>query len=233
MTESSFSKIDEIIAAIPNDVCEGPQPEFLFNLSLRTKGIGEVVEIGTNVGKSAIALAYGQKIKDGKPITSIDIYEHPDIRKNIEMAGVSDYVKRIVCPSHKFVKTWDKSIELLWIDGDHAYVGVCHDIKKWGGFVAAGGIIALHDYPGHRGSMEVWRALRKYIFKRPYQYRVLSDREAGSIIAFQKLATQVAGSRNRNFLKERLYWLYRNVRSRLVRCAPGLANKIKKRQQPK
>ena len=227
MPDASFRDIKEILESIPGDVCRGTQPEFLYNLSRGTKGTGEIVEIGTNVGKTAIALAYGQKQKKGKPIYSIDIYEHPQVKSNLEKAGVADYVNRIVLPSHKMAKQWEKPIELLWIDGDHSYRGVCSDIRNWAHFVVKGGIVAFHDYPGHRRSNEVWKALRKYIFKDPYRYRVVSDRAAGSIIVFQKLHHQPVPQNPGRRLKNRLYWLYRNARSLAVRYFPGLARRIK------
>ena len=227
MAIPSFKEISEIIESIPGDVCQEPQPEFLYKLSYHTEGNGEIVEIGTNVGKTAIALAYGQKVKNGKRIHSIDIYEHPHIQSNLEKAGVTDYVDRIVLPSHKAAKHWDKPIELLWIDGDHSYRGVCADIRNWSDFVVPGGIIAFHDYPGHRRGKEVWKALRKYIFRDPYRYQVISDRDVGSIIAFRKLDLATAENPPIKAFKESLYWTYRNARSLAVRVFPGLARRIK------
>jgi len=227
MSAPAFKDINNIIKSIPGDVCSGKQPEFLYKLSFSTKGSGEIVEIGTNVGKTAIALAYGQKVKKGKSIYSIDIYEHPDIKKNLEKAEVADYVNRIIMPSHKMAKEWQKPIELLWIDGDHSYQGVCYDIKNWTPFVAVGGVIAFHDYPGHRRSKEVWKALRKYLFKKPYTFRVISDREAGSIIAFRKISREPGKKSIKHRFKNRLYWIYRNTRSLVVQYFPGLAKRIK------
>ncbi len=87
--DDAFVEIDRILNSIPQGVCGGRQPEFLYHLSNGLQGAGEVVEIGTNVGKSAIALAYGQKIKEnGRPIHTIDVYEHADIVSNLEKARV-------------------------------------------------------------------------------------------------------------------------------------------------
>ncbi len=228
MSEPIFSHINEIISIVHGEVCTSQQMEFLYKLSYETKGTGEIVEIGTNIGKTAIALAYGQKVKKGKPIHSIDIYEHPDIVKNLELGGVSDYVNRIVLPSHKIAGKWDKLIELLWIDGDHSYKGVCSDIKNWTPFVIPGGLIALHDYPGHRNSLEVWKGVKKYFLRYPYRYRVISDREAGSIIVFRKLPYNPQKIKIGKKIKNNIYWLYRNLRSIAVHYFPGLAQSIKK-----
>lgn len=41
--------------------------------------------------------------------------------------------------------TWDQSIDLLFIDGDHSYKGTRSDWDKWHGHVAEGGIVMFHD----------------------------------------------------------------------------------------
>lgn len=38
-----------------------------------------------------------------------------------------------------------KSIDLLFIDGDHSYEGVKKDFEMYGGLVRSGGMIAFHD----------------------------------------------------------------------------------------
>ncbi len=227
--ELKLNNILDIINQIPEETCGGKQPEFLFELSLKTKGIGEVVEIGTNVGKSTIALAYASKVIKGGPIYSIDIYEHPDIIKNLKKAEVGDYVIRIVQPSHIVSKKWRKPIKLLWIDGDHSYRGVSHDIRNWSHFLEKGGIIAFHDYPGHKKSKEVWKAVSKYLLQNPYMYRLINDRDAGSIIAFQKISDDSEKAQNAGILNS-LYWLYRDIRTMLVEYFPNQARKYKNKK---
>lgn len=40
----------------------------------------------------------------------------------------------------------DYSLNFLYIDGDHSYLGVTMDLLAWSGKVKNGGVIALHDY---------------------------------------------------------------------------------------
>lgn len=40
----------------------------------------------------------------------------------------------------------DKSLALVYIDGDHSYRGVMDDIWAWGQKVIDGGVMAFHDY---------------------------------------------------------------------------------------
>jgi len=40
---------------------------------------------------------------------------------------------------------WDKSIDILFIDGDHTYLGCKGDYEKYEPFVVSGGLIFIHD----------------------------------------------------------------------------------------
>jgi hypothetical protein len=233
MANQSFKEINDIIEAIPERTFGGAQPEFLFNLSMKLSGNGEVVEIGTNVGKSTIVLAFAQKCKNEKPLTTIDLFQHPAIQKNLEVAGVKEFVNRIISPSKEAAAHWNRPIKLLWIDGDHSCSGVYNDIKAWSRFVLPNGIIALHDYPGHQGSKVVARAIAKSVLMNPYRFRILYDREAGSIIVFQRIKSVENEDRG---IPSRLYWYGREIRSWLIETFPRLAQllirKVKEKKFP-
>lgn len=42
-------------------------------------------------------------------------------------------------------KHWNKSIDFLFIDGDHSYEGCHRDWREWSPYVIQGGIVAFHD----------------------------------------------------------------------------------------
>lgn len=52
------------------------------------------------------------------------------------------------------------SFDLAFIDGDHGYEGVKHDLESWGSRVRAGGIILVHDatprFPGVLRALGEW-----------------------------------------------------------------------------
>jgi hypothetical protein len=209
-----LNEILELIESIPENMCSSPQPRFLYDLSSRTKGTGSVVEIGTCAGKSTIALAFGQLKKNSSKITTIDIQEHPNIKRNILNAECADSINRIIGRSSIVAKTWKEPIELLWIDGDHRSNGIISDIRLWSKFVIPGGIMAFHDYlhQNEPGFKEVWKAIYKQVFSRPERWRIISDREAGSIIAFQRLPDYVENFTFSRRIKESFDWKLRNIK---------------------
>ncbi len=233
MKHGKFEHISKIIESIPQSTFGGDQPEFLFRLSLEQEISGSVVEIGTNVGKSTIALAYAEQQRGSGNIVTLDIYEHPDIKKNLQKAGVDNVVRRIVKPSCVAASSWNAPIRLLWIDGDHSCRGVYSDIQTWGPWVVAGGLVALHDYPGHAGSNVVHRAIRKSMLNDPRRFRILHDRAAGSIIVFQRID---AAPLERPARAMPGYWIWRELRSWIMQTFPAVSQRgirrIKERGNP-
>jgi len=207
MPDQSLDEILSIIDGIPEQMCGGLQPRFLYELSHATQGMGAIVEIGTCAGKSTIALAYGQQVKQNEAagddkdsvnpmptsgarvIHTIDIAEHPDVTANLKRAGVSDFVTRTIKASSKAADDWHGDIELLFIDADHRYNGIVSDIRHWCRFVVPGGKVALHDYPGFEHVNDTWKAVHRHLLSRPNVWRVAADREAGSIIVFERIKT--------------------------------------------
>jgi len=216
----TLQEILEIIDSIPERMCGHPQPLYLYELSKRTQGSGSIVEIGTCAGKSIIALAYAQQEKNGVKSNTIDIFEHPEVERNLKKAGVANYANRMLGRSSVLAANWHEPIELLWIDGDHRYNGVVADIKGWSRYVITGGVMAFHDYPGHRRTGEVGRAVYKYVLSRPEEWRVISDRKAGSIVAFERLRKTSRSVRLINRIRRKranLRWYYEELLSRLKR----------------
>lgn len=214
------------IRATPGDTCSEPQVAYLYRLSRETRGEGEIVEVGTNVGRTAMGLALGQKEADGKPIYTVDIYEHPDVATNLERVGVSDFVHRIVSDSTKAAADWQKPIALLWLDGDHSCAGTTADIRAWARHVIPGGLVALHDYPGHMGSSEVWRAASRTLTNRPREWQIVSDREVGSIFVLRKLDNPAAAAAVRQRPAAWIYWRGRDLRAFIFRWFPKLSSGV-------
>lgn len=173
---------------VTHNQCGSPEPEFLFSLAYSLQDRGEIVEIGTNVGTSLLMLASAQKLKRSKRrVNTIDIQPQDSLTANIARADLAAYVHVIVARSADAAITWNMPIELLFIDGDHSYAGCLSDIEHWGRFVIKDGYLVFHDFADGMG---VPRAVQGAILSRPWLYRVLSDREFGSIFVVRKIADQ-------------------------------------------
>lgn len=122
------------------------------------------VEIGVWKGKSIMYMA--QKIKEsGKTIKlyGIDTFEglpvdsmppgKNEIKSSLfqiylhNIKPLNNYISTIKGNSHEVHEMFaDKSIDFLYIDGDHSYQGIKKDIELWYPKVKPGGIIAGHDF---------------------------------------------------------------------------------------
>ncbi|MGG4553247.1 glycosyltransferase [Paenibacillus humicus] len=117
---------------------------------------GEIVEIGTFKGKSAIALGLSSQYLTTRKrsIHIIDPFYHPalpvnyehDFDENIRNAGLEPHIHKIKKPSQEAYDDCPSKIAALFVDGDHSYDGVVHDIVHYASRVVPGGIIAFHDY---------------------------------------------------------------------------------------
>jgi hypothetical protein len=208
----TWQEVSAFIDSIPSTTCGGSQPQFLYELSRGTSGRGEIVEIGTYIGRSTIAISYAQKEKGGRPIHTIDIDRHPQLDGNLRRAGVEDWVDVTVEMSTDVAKRWQDPIELLWIDADHARVGLRADIDAWCDHVIEGGLVAFHDYPGVDSSLTVWKPIAQRMFGDPLRWRMVSDREHGTIVVFERLAPDPRFS-GRASWRQRRKWAYRELRA--------------------
>lgn len=104
-----------------------------------------VLEIGTGWLDSAQAFLHGLEITGGfliscDPVLKFGCFSHPQFT----------FVNKT---SSELVQSWDKMIDILFIDDGHDYESVKSDYENFSPFVKKGGLILLHDtkhtiYPG-------------------------------------------------------------------------------------
>ena len=142
----------------------------LYETALRITGPGPIVEVGTYCGKSAIYLG-AAAIEIGSVVFTVDHHrgseemqqgwEHhevevvdpetgridslPELRRNIEQAGLEHVVVPIVGESQTVAEHWVGPISMLFIDGGHGSVPAHADYEKWTPKIAGGGFLAIHD----------------------------------------------------------------------------------------
>lgn len=125
---------------------------------------GVIVEIGSYKGQSAAYLCTGSR--EGVSIYLVDLWDREkldEVSENNQYAvagkthfkvlverlrtlGVYDKITPLQGLSVYHGSHWDKPIDLLFIDGDHSYKGVCSDFMIWYSHVKKDGVIAFHDY---------------------------------------------------------------------------------------
>lgn len=145
----------------------------LHLLALDGPGLGEIVEIGSYLGRSTAFLASGSKKSAREKVTAVDHFqgspEHQpgqqvesDVLKqqgttfelflsNIKRLELDDYVTPVVARSEDAARSWQKPIRLLFIDGDHSYEESKKDFTLWSKFVVVSGLVCFHDihhWPG-------------------------------------------------------------------------------------
>lgn len=128
---------------------------------------GEIVEIGSFMGRSTCWLAAGCRRKGQGKVTAIDHFhgspEHrqggsaeileivsgigtrPAFENVITSFQLNDYVT-IREKDSADIDDWTEKVGLLFIDGDHSYEAVKKDFMSWLPFLVTDGIVCFHDY---------------------------------------------------------------------------------------
>lgn len=133
---------------------------FLMLLAAVPTAAGEILEIGSFKGKSTILLARSAQLSDGVIINAVDPMTAPcetdpdlkgdkssliDFERNISEHGVTDRVILHQMLASQLAPTWDKPLRLLWIDGNHTYLGTKSDFDGFAPHLADNAIVAFHD----------------------------------------------------------------------------------------
>ena len=158
----------EMINGIPT-FTRGRERSTLRALAKEVPAKGRILEIGTFFGGTTSVLALSNpKAK----VYTIDNYswKAPKLpmgtmeqNKNcLYRLGIRN-VEWIQGDSKVLVESWNKKIDLLWVDGDHSYEGAFADLANFGPFSF---VIALHDY-GNDKHPGVKKAVEDFLFVHP------------------------------------------------------------------
>lgn len=121
---------------------------------------GDLLEIGSFLGKSTIILAKSAALAGAGAVAAVDplLVTGPTdpkdadpasvatrFRDNLRAHGVEALVDFHQVTSAELGRSWDRPLRLLWIDGDHTCEGARIDFRAFAPHLAPGGIVALHD----------------------------------------------------------------------------------------
>ena len=148
----------------------------LAKITSRVPAGGQVVEIGSWTGGSSEIIA--KKLKDGV-LYCVDTWDyngchaHPKLIELAEGRDIfTEFNKRmrkyhpitIKAKSLDAVNGFeDKSVDMVFLDGDHSYSGLMADLNAWVPKIKVKGIICGHDYG--REEYGVTEAVNEYFGK--------------------------------------------------------------------
>jgi predicted O-methyltransferase YrrM len=141
---------------------------------LRGLGAASVLEIGTHVGSSTVAmvaaLALGSRLGErlSPRLVTVDIVDVNDERtapwvqlgsthsprQMIAGMGAEGWVRFVNAPSLEFLHGNSELFDVVFLDGSHAAKAVYREIAAALGSLEAGGFIVLHDF--FPGGMPLW-----------------------------------------------------------------------------
>jgi hypothetical protein len=169
-TEREFQRIWPMIQPIGGWLMEG-QEKWLFKRARSLKDGTNIVEIGSYKGRSTCCLGFGCK-GTKKHVFAIDRFDGgPDLPRydsfaefcaNVKRCGLSECVEPVIGTSSEIARTWNKPIQLLFIDGSHLYEDVLLDFEGFFPHVVRGGMVAFHDVrEDHPGVLKAWHGIIK------------------------------------------------------------------------
>jgi predicted O-methyltransferase YrrM len=110
-----------------------------------------VVEIGSYLGRSTIALGLGVRDAGGGRVLAVDPHPYVDdrfaeFRQNIRRAELDEIVEPVRLTSHDARPGFDgPPVDVLFVDGMHTYDAVREDIEDWTTTLADGAVVAFND----------------------------------------------------------------------------------------
>jgi len=147
-----FDHVWESVADVPGWLTEG-QARFLWDAVLRLEPGATVLEIGSHQGRSTVILGHAARAV-GARVIAVDAFvdgrlfggasTRERFEANIATAGLTDVVELVVGYSTKLRPGWDRSFDLLYVDGKHDYWTVRDDLR-WSERLPAGGTVLVHD----------------------------------------------------------------------------------------
>jgi MMP 1-O-methyltransferase len=144
----------------------------LFEMARWSSQHAPCLEVGSYCGKSTIFLAEGCRLTGRNPLFCIDHHRGseeqqpgelfydadlfddqlqcidtlPHFRRNINQAGLEEWVIPVIAKSKQIGKYWAKQdLSLVFIDGGHSEEDAFGDYHTWTPHIISGGYLCIHD----------------------------------------------------------------------------------------
>lgn len=165
------------IENIPTDTTSVYEQSCLFTLASVTKG--NIVELGTYIGKSASVMASAIRPESGRKLITIDLFTRERgetgsresylfkdksqmeiVTKALADLKLSNTVKVYKGSTYDLAPTLSDltDIDLIFIDASHHYEDVKKDIAAFLPHVNSGGYVAFHDY-----NSKIWPDVKRAV----------------------------------------------------------------------
>ena len=185
------------------DVAGGTSDAEAWILAVLAKGARRIFEFGTCTGKTTYLFArnapsdaiittvtlgpgdvqrYQRGAHDSRQETRFAMEESAFTEFLYSHTDVECKIVQLFADSKELdVAPWRRSMDIVFIDGSHAYSYVVSDSSKAMEMVAAGGLILWHDYAGRSHAPGAYRALNELARRTP-----LVRIEGTSLIAYRQ-----------------------------------------------
>lgn len=146
--------------ALPPSLPELPissSPQYTLYRLIRRLRPRRILEIGTQIGASAVAMALAQRDNGSAPdVTCVDPFlptgDNDGLDslalwyRNVRRSGVGDGIGLVMSTSQQALPRMQPGFDFIVVDGSHAYEDVRYDLDASARLCARGGYVWCHDY---------------------------------------------------------------------------------------
>jgi predicted O-methyltransferase YrrM len=162
--------LDEIPSAV-----NSAQTQVLYCLARDSTADGDIVEIGSDQGKSTIALSWGAS-RSSRPC---DVHAVDPFTGGLELTGAerkdvfSRNLARFNAASTKLHRMFSGDyrrerqtpVRVLFVDAAHDYLNSRYDFLAWRELISPGGLLAAHDVDNYSHGPGTRRAFMDFVLK--------------------------------------------------------------------
>lgn len=174
-SEDELRRLSDL-EAVPSAVTDA-QLQVLYWLAREASATGDIVEIGSDQGKSTIALSWGSAANQNPcNVNAVDPFPGGELMESDRRVELfrSNLVRftagRVVLHqvfSGEYRHERSEPVRLLFVDAAHDYLNSSHDFLAWRELIAPEGFIAAHDVDNYEHGPGTRKAFFDCVLKDP------------------------------------------------------------------